>query len=244
MISKEKNNVKKGKNNLLSAFGDRYRVNKYNGSYILYDKEGHARRETMLFVGQFYLTDKKDGYIFNDKVYYTTEELIDAMKAWGKTLPFDVELYNPLYKPSYRIECGIHDYFKSMGFETDWLYRHNTFILKDCYGKEICSFIFNIDEDTAKGDIVFNINDGKWIQSEFTDLESAVGAVNTMIAPYCAILQSKFTQVFSKMTKARVNSLSTVKFDLSKLQVSTTNSIDSTIEMLENEIKLLKKLKS
>ena len=92
MISKEKNNVKKGKNNLLSAFGDRYRVNKYNGSYILYDKEGHARRETMLFVGQFYLTDKKDGYIFNDKVYYTTEELIDAMKAWGKTLPFDVEL--------------------------------------------------------------------------------------------------------------------------------------------------------
>ena len=91
---------------------------------------------------------------------------------------------------------------------------------------------------------MFNINDGKWIQSEFTDLESAVGAVNTMIAPYCAILQSKFTQVFSKMTKARVNSLSTVKFDLSKLQVSTTNSIDSTIEMLENEIKLLKKLKS
>ena len=239
-----KNKAKKGKKNLLSAFGDRYRVNEYKGSYILYDKEGHARRETMLFLGQFYLTDIKDGYIFNDKVYDTTEDLIDAMKAWGETLPFDVELYNPIYKPSYRIECGIHDYFESMGFETDWQHRYKTFVLKDGYGKDICSFIFNIDEDTAKGDVVFKISDGKWIQSEFTDLESAVGAVNTMIAPYCALLQSKFTQVFSKMTKARINSLSTVKIDWSQLQCSSTNSIDSTIEMLENEIKLLKELKS
>ena len=239
-----KNKVKKGKKNLLSAFGDRYRVNEYNGSYILYDKEGHARRETMLFVGQFYLTDKKDGYIFNDKVYDTTEELIDAMKAWGETLPFDVELYNPSYKPSYRIECAIQDYFKSMGFETEYNWRNTTFILRDAYGKDICSFVFNIDEDTAKGDIVLYITDGSWVQSEFTDLESAVGAVNTMIAPYCVLLQSKFTQVFSKLTKARINSLSTVQFDWSKLQSSKTNSIDSTIEMLENEIKLLKELKS
>lgn len=107
------------KKTLLDKFGARYYIIEHNGGYLLYDKEGKARRANMLFKGLFYLASSGKSYVFQEEYYETPEELIHAMEEWAKTLPFDVELYNPSFKKSYMIECAVHDYLESLGFVRD-----------------------------------------------------------------------------------------------------------------------------
>lgn len=232
-----KNEAKKA---LLNAFGDRYIVHEHDGGYILYDKEGKSHRANYLFIGKFYLSTNYSKYSFQDRYYETVEGLIAAMKDWGKSLPFDVEIYNPIYRCNYQIECAIHDYLKSLGFEMSWHQCTNKYILKDSYGRDICSFIIEVQEDTTKGFIKYFVAEDRWIESAFNDLDSAIGSCNSMIASYYGILNSQLINLLNNLTNSRSSLMLDKTFDIKTLSLYTEDATQKTIQWLEEELKKLK----
>lgn len=226
------------KKNLLKQFSERYTIIEHDGGYLLYDKKGKARRANQLFKGRFYLSSEGKRFVFQDEYYNTPEELICAMEAWAATLPFSVELYNPAFKKSYFIECALYDYLESLGFEHERM-SHN-FILKDGFGKKLCSINYEVEDGKSCGDVRRPIDDKSWQHARFTDIDSAIAACNTLLSTYCIGVNAKVMGMMSKMTTSRVSSFFTKTFNIGTLTTYTEDAKQKAIQQLEEELKRLK----
>lgn len=230
------------KNDLLKRFGDRYSISEHNGGYLLYDKEVCGRRANYQYKGKFYLSSCGSSYVFDEERYATPEELILAMEEWASTLPFDAEIYNPLYKKSFAIECALHDYLISLGFS----YKNSCdkYMLCDAFGKEICNIAVYVEDGKSYGRLERLCCDDKDVyktqEAKFTDLDSAIGACNTLLATYCTMINSSVVLMLSKMTKARVSEFYNKTFDIKFLSSYTEDGRMKAIEQLEAELKRLK----
>lgn len=109
--------LSKSQRALLNAFGENYLLLEHDGGYILYDTNRRGHRSNNLYLGKFYLATATKGYAFNDNYYTTIDSLVFAMEEYNKTLPFEAENYNPMYRKHYCIECCIIDYLHSLGFK-------------------------------------------------------------------------------------------------------------------------------
>lgn len=225
------------KKTLLKQFSERYTIIEHNGGYLLYDKEGKARRAQQLFKGLFYLSSGGNSYVFNEEYYSTPEELVQAMEEWAKTLPFDAELYNPVFKKSYMIECALHDYLTSLGFVHN---RNAIYTLSDIEGKELCTIDYKVDDGKTSGVVAKHIAVNRWQDAKFTDLDSAIGACDTLLATYFVSVNSTVSNMFSKMTSHRVSAFFTHTFDIGTLSIYSEDAKQKAIERLEKELKLLK----
>ena len=230
---------------LLSAFGDRYATFENNGGYCLYDKEKPCKRANFSFLGKFYISTDKTSYVFNDTNYKNVESLISAMDEYNKTLPFSAEIYDPIYKKNYQIECALHDYLTSLGFEMSWKHLTPFYTFKDVYGEIVLSLSFEVKEDTTEGKLTRYISNGDkysetWIDAPFHDMDSAIGACNTMISTYCALLNSKMMNVLNSLTKSRSAILLKKTFDVATLTEYTEDNQKKVIQYLEEELKRLK----
>lgn len=225
---------------LLDAFGDRYKIFEHDGGLILYDTEAKSKRANALFKGKFYLSTNNDKYSFQERYYDSVETLIEAMDEWVRNLPFDAEIYNPMYKCSYHIECALHDYLKSLGFKIEWESGANRYFLKDNYGKDICSLLIDVKDNTTEGTIKQFVAEGRWIESSFVDLDSAISSCNSIIVSYCGVMNAQLTNVLKTLTNSRSAILLDKTFDINRLAVYTKNATDNTIKWLEKELKRLK----
>lgn len=235
--------MKKSKKSLLSAFGERYHVIEYDGGYLLYDKEGYSKRANALYLGYFFISTDNTRFKFNDDYYQTTTELLEAMTKFNKTRPFDAEIYNPVYRKHCKIEMALHDYLESLGFKMSWG-DDGIYYLEDSYGQRICSIRIEVKKDTVTGSIIRRVNpllvSDKWVESSFTDLDSAIGAVNSILAMYCASINAITMNVLNGLTTSRASDVFDNTFDVKTLTVYTENAKQKTVEMLENELKKLK----
>lgn len=221
---------------LLTRFGERYICIEHDGGYLLYDKEGKAKRAQALFKGHFYLSSSGNKYIFHEEFYDTPEALIQAMEEWAKTLPFNVEIYNPSYKKNYTIECALQDYLISLGFTYSW----GKYILSDHEGKEMCLLEIEVEDDKTSGAVTRFIGDGSWQDAKFTDLDSAIGACNILLSTYCLVVNAKVTALMSKMSNHRVSSFFHHTFNMKTLSFYSEDAKRKAIEQLEAELKRLK----
>lgn len=228
------------KNSIIKTFPERYTCYEHDGGYLLYDKEGESQRATSLFKGKFYVSTDGKQFSFNDNYYKTVEELVTAMDEWAKTLPFNVEIYNPIYRSNYKIECAIHDYLKSLGFEMSWEHNTDVYILKDHYGREICSFFIEVEEDTTKGVIRHYVASDRWVETPFTDMDSAIGACNIMIVSYCGVMNAQLTKLLSTLTASRQATMLDKTFNMRKLTITIEDAKAKTIKWLEEELERLK----
>lgn len=224
------------KKNLLKAFSKRYQTIEHDGGYILYDKDGKSNRANALYLGKFYLSTDGEKYSFNDTCYDTVDSLIVAMKEFNKTLPFDAEIYNPMYRKHSMIEMALHDYLKSLGLEWDFRSYH----LKGAYGQSILRIQFDVTEDTTYGKVFRYIRDGQYTEATFTDLDSAIGAVNEVLSLYCLSINALTMNVLNGLTNARPCQILDKTFDMKSLAVYTEDAKQKTIEYLERELKMLK----
>lgn len=228
------------KKDLLKQFGERYVTIEHNGGYLLYDKKGKAMRSQYLFKGLFYLASSGNSYVFQDEYYQTTEELIQAMENWATTLPFSVELYNPAFKKSYMIECALYDYLESLGF----VFEDGVYILSDATGKELCTMDVNVKDGKTCGVVSRRMPSSgqqvRWQSAPFTDIESAVGACNTLLSTYCLCVNSTVVNMMSKMTNHRVSTFFNNTLDMKSLSTYTEDARVKAIEQLEAELKRLK----
>ena len=233
----------KSRKNLLDSFGERYHVIEHDGGYLLYDKEGHSKRSNGLYLGYFFISTDGARFKFEDDYYQTASELIEAITEYNKKLPFDAEIYNPMYRKHIKIEMALHDYLEILGFKMSWG-ADAVYYLEDCYGQRIFSIRIEVKEDTTTGIIIRRVNplsaSDKWVESSFTDLDSAIGAVNTILAMYCASINAITMNVLDGLTSARVSEVFDKTFDVRSLSTYTDDAKQKTIEMLENELKKLK----
>lgn len=231
---------------LLDALGERYTTIEHDGGYCLYDKQRPASRSNYKYIGRFYISTDKKRYVFNDCYYPDVESLVNAMDVYNAALPFDVDIYNPLFKNSYRIEIALHDYLESLGFVREWG-RESRYILNDCYGQCVCDLTVRVKEDTTEGVITRNIispdkNKMLFTESPFEDLNSAVASVNTILAPYIASVNAEAMTVLCKITSSRSAILLDNTFDMKKLQLITEDGRKKMIGVLEKELEQLKGL--
>ena len=229
---------------LLEALGERYVTIEHDGGYCLYDKERPSMRANYKYIGKFYISSDKKRYVFNERYYLDVESMVAAMDEYAGTLPFDIEIYNPIYKASYRIECALHDYLRSLGFESSQ-YNQN-FILYDCYKQAICELGIEVKDGSTVGAITRRVGvsvkgDVLTTESPFVDLDSAIASVNTILSTYVVSVNSVVMNVMGKITSSRSAILLDRTFDVKKLAVYTKDGRKKMIEVLEKELDSLKR---
>lgn len=233
---------------LLDALGERYEVLEHDGGYCLYDKQRPAKRSNAKYIGRFYISSDKKQYAFNDEYYKDVESLVAAMDAYNATLPFDADIYCPIFKNSYRIEIALYDYLDSLGFTKDrWTGgRHGTrYIKNDCYGQCICDLTVWVEYGTTKGVITRNIltpdkSKEFTTDSPFDGLDSAIASVNTILATYVASIDAAAMNILNKITHSRSALLLDTTFDVRNLSKFVKDGRVKMIEVLEKELEQLK----
>lgn len=226
---------------LIVNIPNRYTIIKSDGGYILYDKETQGVRAAIKFIGKFYISTDGNKYVFNDEYYADFDALIYAMNEYAKTLPFNIENYNPSYREHIIIEFCLADYLDSLGFKIEWGgYNSSNFLLKNNYGEVLCKIGVDVERDTKKGSVIRYINDSSWQEANFTDLDSAIAACNSLLAGYFALTNAQSAGVLSKMTSSRASEVYNKTFDVKTLTTYITNAKEAAIKMLEEELKRLK----
>ena len=233
---------------LLDALGERYEVIEHDGGYCLYDKQRPAKRSNAKYIGKFYISSDKKKYAFNDEYYKDVESLVAAMDAYNATLPFDADIYCPIFKNSYRIEIALHDYLDSLGFTTERgiaLRSGTRYIKNDCFGQCICDLNVWVKDETTEGVITRNIltpdeNKVFTTDSPFNDLDSAIASINTILATYVASIDAAAMNILNKITHSRSALLLDTTFDGRKLSKFVEDGRVKMIEVLEKELGQLK----
>lgn len=233
---------------LLDALGERYEVLEHDGGYCLYDKERPAKRTKYKYIGKFYISSDKKQYAFNDKYYKDVESLVKAMDDYNATLPFDADVYCPMFKNSFRIEIALYDYLESLGFTTDCgmnSTRGKRYIKDDCFGQCICDLTVWVKDGTTEGVITRNIltpdkSKEFTTDSPFEDLDSAIASVNTILATYVASINAASMNILNKITHSRSALLLDTTFDVRNLSKFVEDGRKKMIEVLEKELEQLK----
>ena len=248
--SYETSKINKTQKARLEAFGERYDYFAWDGGYILYDKETPGNRANYKFCGRFYLSSRTNAcYVFNDSYYETPEELLNAMDKYYSSLPFDAEIYNPINRKNYMIECAAHDYLTSLGFKYDKGYSRGNFHedkynLSDVFGHYLCCIEVRTKFDTSEGRVLRRIvmteKQESWQEAYFTDLDSAIGAINSIVASYLTIVQGQLMNSLKSLTTSRAAIVLNQTFNVGTLSTITEDAKKQTIENLEAELKRLK----
>ena len=230
--------------NLLDALGERYEVLEHDGGYCLYDKQRPVKRSNIKYIGKFYISSDKKQYAFGEKYYKDVESLVAAMDDYNATLPFDADIYCPIFKNSYRIEIALYDYLESLGFTTvRWIGdRYGTrYVKNDCFGQCICDLTVWVKDETTEGVITRNIltpDKSKELttDSPFVDLDSAIASVNTILATYVASINAAAMNILNKITHSRSALLLDTTFDVRNFSKFTEDGREKMIEVLEKEL--------
>lgn len=233
---------------LLDALGERYEVLEHDGGYCLYDKQRPAKRSNAKYIGKFYISSDKKQYAFNEKYYKDVESMVKAMDDYNATLPFDADIYCPIFKNSYRIEIALYDYLESLGFTTERGVggRYGTrYIKNDCFGQCICDLNVWVKDETTEGVITRNIltpdeNKVLTTDSPFNDLDSAIASINTILAAYVASINAAAMNILNKITHSHSALLLDTTFDVRNLSRFVEDGRVKMIEVLEKELEQLK----
>lgn len=232
----------KSKKGLIAAFGDRYLLLEHDGGYLLYDKERKSKRSNHYYIGKFYISTNGKKYSFMENYHDDKDSLIAAIEEYNKTLPFDPDNFNPINRKHYTIECCVCDYLSELGFKRSWNGNsNNSYVLEDLYGQIICRIDVVVKEDTTKGIIRRVIpNTETWTESEFEDLDGAIGACNSILSCYCLAIHAMTTNLLKNMTDARCSNILDKTFDIQTLTEYAEDTKEKTIAYLEAELKKLK----
>ena len=226
---------------VLKPFGERYQLIEHDGGYLLYDKEGISRRSNDEYLGKFSILDGK--YVFEGERYGCVSDLVDAMKSFNERLPFDAEIYNPMYRKHCMIEMALHDYLESLGFKYNW--NGNRYYLEDGYGQVVLEIRFEVKEDTTTGSVTRRIlGSDSWVESPFTDLDSAIGSVNSIVSSYCVMMNAITVSVLGKLTDSRASEVYNKTFDMKSLSVYSEDAREKAIALLKEELNRLENFRN
>lgn len=209
------------------------------GSIHLHDKNIDGRRTLHPYVATIQLS--KNGYFYNEQQYDDVQNLRLAIEEYIKTLPYNPENYDPSYYKQTFIELCLEDYLISLGFKSGGYGKpRNYWRLLDIYENEIFGVELDFCEDKNKtdGTIVMHTNEFGYNKCSFTDLESAFGAINSIILPKILKDINIYINAIEKLNNFHnFKNLKEVKLTAG-LEIHDIK--EKTIELLEKTLKELK----
>lgn len=235
--------MKISKKKMLKALESRYSTLQWENGYNLYDNNRQGKyMNGGAFVAHIEINNGK--YLYQNEQYDNVNDLTNAIETYIATLPFNHELYDPIIRKSYFVEMCCNEYLNKLGFERTRSLSED-FRTYEYKNPLLGSIIFKIrvvfdDMNKTTGKIYQNITDFKWIEVPFKDLDSAIGAINSIVAQNAFIGASCSLKILSEINTMRSNDIVNMVNVSSIFRTSTTNMKEQFISFLEKELALLK----
>jgi hypothetical protein len=163
---------------------------KLKGKYHIYDDNG--KRSPYKYLAS---VNKKGHSFWVDGFKPTTK--MDILKSqideFGKSLPYDSEYYNPMFRPGVTEEHIMIDHLDSLGFKFDGSnnnYSHFIYNKKSIYGHQLTNIsvsIYGLDsfnelKETVK--IIVDTGDYSWISSTCKrTVEDMIKTIDSLLKP-------------------------------------------------------------
>lgn len=202
--------------------------------YLLYSKDSSRSFD---FFGSVIIKGKK--YTHADSEFTTTDldELISHINSFNSMRFAPSYLYCPITRSKEKMRMAFEWYGNKVLGLTNLLDGYDRVINTD---SETNPFdIINLplrlnlkgkwDDDDITGSVSINKSYGKWVQVEFTDMDSMFDAINTLIEPFLLINCVNSICVIEKMSKGR-------KYDDVE-EVNANNIFNPKIKKMKNTIK-------
>lgn len=235
--------MKLSKKKMLEALEPKYSILKWENGYNLYDNNRKAQYcNGGAFVAHIEIDN--GNYIYQGNKYNNVEDLTNAIESYIVTLPFNHEFYDPVYNKTYFVEMCCNEYLNKLGFTRtrDLTKDFNTYEYKNpLLGDTLFKLRVVIDDrDKTTGKIYQNITDFKWIEVPFKDLESAIGAINSIVAQNAFIGATSSLKILSGINDMRSDDIVNMVNVSSVFRTSTTDMQEQLIPLLEKELAILK----
>lgn len=233
------------KKKMLENLKTRFNIINSENGYCLYDKN---REGNYSACGPFVAEVQIDGnrYMYNGQGYTDVEELAKEIDEYIKTLPFNHEFYHPMYRDNIFIELCCDEYLTKLGFKRKMeSYGYsNIYEYRNPMTHDIMFLIaIEVDVDKTSGTVIRNMHDYRWMETKFTDLDSAIAGINSLISTDALVSASSGVSVLGKLSEARASSIELNQINWGKLTVQTTNMKNQLIEMLEKELETIRNMK-
>lgn len=176
---------------------------------------------------------------------------VDCLKRtidkYIKTLPYPSCFYNPQFRKHVFIELCVNDYLKRLGFDSIGGFAGmQTFVLQGYNpfkkGEDYITLSFKVVEDTTNGVISMINGSLNWMEVSFTNLDEAIGAINSLVKPVLlssiAFSINKFDNISDMMSN--LNGAEDNTIDVKTAKVYVSDAKEKVIKMLEDTLKMLK----
>ena len=122
--------------------------------------------------------------IFNGKSYSDLETLDKALVEWEKSLPYPVDTYNPMYRPSAKVDSQLTYHLKNnLNFKVDnanWNTRYTKTI------GDNCELYFRLEQDLENECVRITTSFGAYtFTQEVTDTETGVAVISSIVNGEC-----------------------------------------------------------
>ena len=221
-----------------------YTALEYNkGRFSLYDNNTKGKRSNYQYVGTFTLTPNYTHYVFNGERFDDALLMLDCMVAFNESLPFSPEVYDPTYRTHCGVEFAVGDYMEKLGFEAYWnghadscCYRYRNSLS----GRVDYDIAVSVKDDTTEGTVRLTLMEARWMEAPFTDIESAIGAINTLLSTSLSYNSITTTTLMNLLSEQRSSEFFEKTFSWANFRVITEDAKAKTIAFLETELKKLK----
>ena len=235
---------------------EHFHVTEHDGFYLLFDKEINTSK---------YLNRKYYGKIKYDSKDITTilfmdnggtlsfykdtpiDMFVKNIINYADSLPYPSCFYNPQFRKNVFIELCVNDYLKKLGFISINGYSGSqTFVLRGYNpfkkDSDYITLTFKVNDDTTNGRVSMINNTFNWMEVPFTNLDEAIGAINSLIKP---VLLSSVALSIDKLENisdnlSNLDSAEDNVIDAKSAKVYVSDAKEKVIKVLEDTLSKLK----
>lgn len=245
MAKKTKKTEPLSTNVIVQKLATHYRVMKPFTDGVDYDYLVHEQGKGLKFIfGLFTVGDNR--VAFNNDIYSTEKELLDAVKAYNDDLMFPPHTYDPSMPGTTRTEIQINWYLRQvLGYELS-KYDADVYVKRNLYGQIQSQIRYEVDyapipNNSTSGTISMYTSETSFYHSKFDNAEQAVKAVNALVYPGTVGVLTSSVRTLETMHKYGFDYSGAINIQMKNFQIDSISAVkDAVIEQLEDMLKQLK----
>lgn len=245
MARKKKETEPLSTNVIVQKLATHYRVMKPFTDGVEYDYLVHEQGQGLKFLfGLFTVGDNR--VAFNNDIYSTEKELLDAVKAYNDGLMFPPPTYDPSMPGTTRTEIQINWYLRQvLGYELS-KYDADLYVKCNPYGQVQSKISYKVDDapipnNCTSGTITMYVSDSNFYHSQFENAEDAVKSINALSYAGTVGTLTDSIKMLEAIHKYGFDYSSAINIQMKGFQIDSVSALkDAVIEQLEDMLKQLK----
>lgn len=245
MAKKTKKTEPLSTNVIVQKLATHYRVMKPFTDGVDYDYLVHEQGQGLKFLfGLFTVGD--DRVVFNNDIYSTEKELLEAVKAYNDDLLFPPDTYDPSMPGTTRTEIQINWYLRQvLGYELS-KYDADVYVKRNLYGQIQSQIRYEVDyvpipNNSTSGTISMYTSETSFYRSTFENAEAAVKSINALVYPGTVGVLTSSVKTLETMHKYGFDYSGALNIEMKNFQIDSISAVkDAVIQQLEDMLKQLK----